>query len=525
MYEIIAELERDFPVQRLKADEAEGQTRSTYLSAQEDNYPEILGWLSRRELRLTGLWAAEDFEGHPGFSLLAVFSKPGSSTLLTLVVRLKGRETFSMAARFPAASYYEREIQDGFGIGFRGGFDSRRLFLHEVYPDNFHPLLKSFQNRPLKLDYDNPAGAPYAFRECEGEGIYQVPVGPVHAGIIEPGHFRFSVIGETIFALEIRHFYKHRGLEKLAEGRVPAECMAIAEAVSGDESAANGLALAMALETVSGVTPPRRAGELRTILLELERIYSHLGDLAGMATDVAYPLGASPLYMLREEILRWNAALTGSRFLKGMIIPGGLRRDMGAAPLSGLSAFARAFPARLEHILAGIYGSAWVIDRFETTGIIAGKLVGPLSLSGPAARASGADMDTRRDHPYGIYAELRLDVPVRQEGDVLARFQVKAEEIRASMLLIRGVLNRLEEGAFCVPCPPRDGYALALVESSRGQNLHWVYVKNGLVERYKVRTASFSNWPSIEHAVMGNIPPDFPLINKSLNLSYAGNDL
>jgi Ni,Fe-hydrogenase III large subunit/Ni,Fe-hydrogenase III component G len=525
MYEIISELEKDFPVKRLRADEADGLTRSTYLAAGEDHYPEILGWLSRRELRLAGLWAAEDFEGHPGFSLLAVFEKPGASGLLTLVVRLKGRQVFSMAARFPAASYYEREIQDGFGIEFKGGFDNRRLFLHDVYPDDFHPLLKSFRNRPLELDYASPAGSPYPFRECEGEGVYQVPVGPVHAGIIEPGHFRFSVIGETIFALEIRHFYKHRGLEKLAEGRAPAQCMAIAEAVSGDESAANSFALAMALETVSGVTPPRRAGELRTILLELERIYSHLGDLAGMATDVAYPLGASPLYALREEILRWNAGLTGSRFLKGMIIAGGLRRDIPPAPLSALSAFVSAFPARLEHILAGIYGSAWVIDRFETTGVIPGKLVSPLNLSGPTARASGADMDTRRDHPYGIYAELRMNVPVKQEGDVLARFQVKAEEIRASVLLIRDVLSRLEEGAICAPCLPRDGYALALVESARGQNLHWIYVKNGLVARYKVRTASFSNWPAIEHAVMGNIPPDFPLINKSLNLSYAGNDL
>ncbi len=525
MHQIIAELEQGFPVKRLKAEEAGELTRSTWLGAGEDIYAEIIGWLSRRELRLCGLWAVEDFESHPGFSLLAVFEKTGSSGLLALAVGLKGKETFSIASRFPAASYYEREIHDGFGIEFKGGFDNRRLFLHEVYPDNFHPLLKSFKNRPLKLSHARPAGSPYLFRECEGEGVYQVPVGPVHAGIIEPGHFRFSVIGETIFALEIRHFYKHRGLEKLAEGRSPAECMAIAEAVSGDESAANGAALAMALEGVAGVTPPRRARQLRTVLLELERVYCHLGDLAGMVQDVAYPLGASPLFVLREEVLRWNAALTGSRFLKGMIVPGGLQRDIAAGPLAGLAAFAEAFPARLEHILAGIYGSSWVIDRLETTGVIAPHLVNPLSLSGPAARASGADLDTRRDHAYGIYQELRLDVPVRQAGDVLARFQVKAGEIRTSILMVREILAQLDSGAVCLPCLVKDGYALALVESARGQNMHWIYVKDGLAARYKVRTASFSNWPAIEHAVMGNIPPDFPLINKSLNLSYAGNDL
>jgi Ni,Fe-hydrogenase III large subunit len=281
----------------------------------------------------------------------------------------------------------------------------------------------------------------------------------------------------------------------------------------------------MALETIAGVTPPRRARQLRTVLLELERIYCHLGDLAGMVQDVAYPLGASPLYTLREEVLRWNAGLTGSRFLKGMIIPGGLRQDIAPGKLSDLAVFAGAFPARLEHILAGIYGSSWVIDRLETTGVIAPHLVAPLNLSGPAARASGADADTRRDHPYGIYEELRLDMPVRQAGDVLARFQVKAGEIWTSILMVREILGQLDSGPFCLSCPVRDGYALALVESARGQNLHWIYIKDGLAARYKVRTASFSNWPAIEHAVMGNIPPDFPLINKSLNLSYAGNDL
>jgi formate hydrogenlyase subunit 5 len=525
MQQIIIELAQGFPVQKIKEDEGIGLTQSAYLATGIEVFPEILDFLSKKELNLISLFAVENFEGHAGFSLLYIFEKRSSSRLLVLIVRLKDNQAISITERYPVASYFEREVKDGFGIEFKGAFDTRRLFLHEVYPDDFHPLLKSFKNQPFRPDYIKPLGSKYLFRECDGEGVYQIPVGPVHAGIIEPGHFRFSVLGETIFNLEIRHFYKHRGLEKLAEGKLPLECMAIAESISGDESATNAVAMAMVLETISRNMPPLRAWQLRTILLEMERIYSHLGDLAGMALDVAYPIGANPLFVLREEILRQNAALTGSRFLKGVICPGGLKYDIAPAKLAMLASYANTFMGRLEHILAGIYGSSWVIDRFETTGVIQQSLVQPLNLSGPTARASGSDTDTRRDHPYGIYQSLRLSVPVRHEGDVLARFRVKAEEIRISILVIQDILHKIERGDYCATFIPKDGYGLVLVESARGQNLYWVYVKDGLVERYKVRTASFCNWPVIEHAVIGNIVPDFPLINKSLNLSYAGNDL
>jgi formate hydrogenlyase subunit 5 len=472
---------------------------------------------------LIGLWAAEAFAGD-GFTLFYCFERRGAKDLFILEVRLVGSNAISIAADYPIASYFQREVADGFGIEFSGAFDTRRLFLHEAYPDGFHPLLKSFDGtRPVAAAVTPQRE--YQFKEITGEGVYQIPVGPVHAGIIEPGHFRFSVIGETIFNLEIRHFWKHRGLEKLAEGKTVHEVVRLAETVSGDESAANACVFSMAIETVAGVSLPRRAWELRTIALELERIYSHLGDLAGMSVDVAYPVGAAPFFVLREEILRWNAELTGSRFLKGFIVPGGCARDIPPEYLADLCEYTECFSSRFNDAIDEVYDSAWVIDRLETTGVVQSALINPLNLSGPTARAAASNIDTRVDHPYGIYSELYPEIQVGDSGDVLSRFQVKAGEIEESLRMIRGVINQSENGPVRIDCNPLNGHAVALVEAARGQNLTWVCIKNGYIDRWKVRTASFCNWLAIQHAVISNIVPDFPLINKSLNLSYAGNDL
>ncbi len=472
------------------------------------------------EVYLIDLWAVEGWQGK-GLSLCYAFAVPGEPVVV-LAVNLPGREAVSVAASFPVAAYLERIVHDGFGIEFKGAFDTRRMSLHEAYPEDFHPMLKSFRGKDIPASGN---ALPYPFKEFDGEGIYQVPVGPVHAGIIEPGHFRFSVIGETIFNLEIRHFYKYRGLEKLAEGMPVEEAVRVAETISGDESAANACAYALAIERITGISAPRRAWKLRTLLLELERIYSHLGDLAGMAVDVAYPVGATPFFVLREEILRWNAELTGSRFLKGIFVPGGLSHELLPEKLAGFERYCAEFLPRLEKALETIFNSTWVIDRFETTGVVKKELTRPLSLSGPTARASGSLHDTRIDQPYGLYRELGLSTMSKSTGDVLARFQLKAEEIKESMRVIQTSLTISADGPILKSCPAKNGYALTLVESARGQSLHWVNVRDGRIDRYHVRTASFCNWLAIEHAVLGNIIPDFPLINKSLNLSYAGNDL
>ncbi|MDY9927908.1 NADH-quinone oxidoreductase subunit C [Methanosarcina sp.] len=511
-----------------------------YLKVSETGFKDIFPSLAERKYSLIALFCAEAFEKKEGFTLFYVFKQAGRAPALVLVREaVRGKKVTSVAEIFPSASWFEREVRDGFGLDFTGAFDTRRLFLHECYPEGFHPLQKAFKNGPIRPT--ETSGREYKFRQVKGEGVYQIPVGPVHAGIIEPGHFRFSVIGEPIFSLEIRLFYKHRGIEKLAEGKKPSECVALAEAVSGDESMANATGFCMAVEQVCGINVPERAERLRAIMLELERTYSLLGDLAGMAVDVGFALVASPFFMLREEVLRQNEKLTGSRFLRGMTIPGGLKKDVPDSLLKDLPAFLEKFSRAFESAYDRAISSSSLIDRFATTGMIKKELVSPLNLTGPLARASGYPADTRLDRPYGAYRDFAPEPSVRKRGDVLSRFEVKADEVRASAGLILRLAENFQQGPVFAESAEYDGYAgqssggvsgsgatgysLALVEAPRGQNLHWIYLKNGLVDRYKIRTASFCNWQAIEHAVIGNIVPDFPLINKSLNLSYAGTDL
>jgi formate hydrogenlyase subunit 5 len=478
--------------------------------------------LALHKFVLVGLFAVEGFSDRSPCSLFSLFER--KQHMLILIREVSGNAA-SVARIFPSASWFERECRDGFGIRFDGAFDTRRLFLHEIYPDEFHPLQKSFGNQPVQVKTDISPEREYPFRVVRGEGVYQVPVGPVHAGIIEPGHFRFSVIGETIFNLEVRMFYKHRGIEKLAEGKLPAECLRIAEAVSGDESVANATAFCMAVERISQIAVPDRAWFLRTILLELERIASHLNDQAGMLVDVAFPLGASQFSVLREECVRTNAKLTGSRFLRDRICIGGVSQDMSTSMISGLADFLRQFRKRYKVGLKIVLSTTSVIDRFATTGVIKKSLLRPLNITGPVARASGGNVDVRANHPYGIYGRYSLPLKPLHDGDVLSRFTLKAAEIMDSVDLIERLIAEIPDGEICSSEPVKDGYTLALVESARGQNLCWVRVKNGRIDRYKVRTASFCNWLAIEHAVQGNIIADFPVINKSMNLSYAGTDL
>jgi formate hydrogenlyase subunit 5 len=504
---------------------SEGGSGEIYANVADDCFESAARVLSSDGFNLINLFCAEDFESHRGLTLFYAFEKAGKEGVLVLVRRLKDGKATSVEELYPTACWYEREIQDGFGTAFEGAFDTRRLFLHEPYPEGFHPLLKSFKNRRIRVREEIRREDEYKFKEVKGEEVYQIPVGPVHAGIIEPGHFRFSVIGENIFNLEVRMFYKHRGIEKLAEGKAPAECVPIAEAISGDETAANTVAYCNTVEAIWGIKAPPRAWHLRTVLLEMERIYSHLGDMAGMVVDVAYPAGASPFFILREEMLRQNERLTGSRFMRGAVDIGGLKRDIEDARLNGLSHYLSGFHKRFEEASEAIQSAPSVIDRFEKTGIIKKELIAPLNISGPAARASGACADARADHPYGIYALLDVKPRVCEAGDVLARFNVKHMEVSDSVSMIHRLVRKMPEGEVNTRHNPRDGYAMTVVEAPRGQNVHWAYVKDGRISRYKVRTASFCNWQAIEHAVLGNIVPDFPLINKSLNLSYAGCDL
>ncbi len=493
-----------------------------YLTMSPEEFRAAAEALSIHSFALIGLFAAEGFSTTSPFSIFSIFAKNGR---ILVLIREAGSEVLSLAGLFASASWFEREVTDGFGIRFACASDTRRLFLHECYPDDFHPLKKSVPNAPPGEAPTLPPGRMYLFRQVKGDSVYQVPVGPVHAGVIEPGHFRFSVIGETIFNLEIRMFWKHRGIEKLAEGRKPADCLPVAEAVSGDETVANATGFCTAVERIAGIRVPDRAWYIRTILLELERISAHLADQAGMLIDVAFPLGANQFSVLREECVRMQEQLTGSRFMRGSICIGGVSRDCRAEDLSALAAFIRDLRKRYRVGLRIVLSTTSVIDRFATTGVVKRSLILPLNLTGPVARASGSAGDVRAENPYGVYGRYKPPVHPLYDGDVLSRFTLKATEIADSISMIERLIAEIPGGEVRSTDPVRDGYALALVESPRGQNLCWVRIAEGKIDRYKVRTASFCNWQAIEHAAQGNIIADFPVINKSMNLSYAGTDL
>ncbi len=504
---------------------AENQDEEVILQIDDNEFEKIMSLLYDAEFTLACMFATENIDEKSNLTLFYIFEKSRCHNFLALKYNISADKAPSVAMTFPTASLYEREIRDGFGIEFEYSKDTRRLFLHENYPVQFHPLRKSFRNGQTVPNVTVPPDEEYKFREVHSEGIYQIPVGPVHAGIIEPGHFRFSVIGEAIYNLEIRMFWKHRGIEKLAEGKNPTQALALAEAISGDETAANSWAYCMAIERLSGLKIPPRAEHIRLIFAEMERIYALLGDMAGMPIDVAYPVGASPIFNLREEILRWNGKLSGSRFYKGSFTIGGMKNDVSTELLHELSQYLVSFSSRFHDAVQHLLAQPSVIDRFEPTGRVKKELIAPMNITGPIAQASGVPRDVRIDHPYGLYAKLIPEIKTLDGGDVLCRFKIKAGIIQHSTHLISQAIREMPGGNVCAEPKLRDGTVLSVVESCRGQNVHWVSIRHGLIERYKVRTASFCNWPAIEFAVQDEIVPDFPLINKSMNLSYAGTDL
>lgn len=491
-----------------------------YYAVLSEQLEEIVQTLLALESRLVWIFSSVAPDNQGKMLVWYVFELIDTKKFTVLV--LDSNNLPSIVPYYPAASRFERAVSDGFGIRFFNSPDERRLFLHEWYPEGFHPLQKTCENQPVIVtDHEGS----YPFREMSGKGVYQVPVGPVHAGIIEPGHFRFSVIGETILNLEVRLGYLHRGIEKRAEGESTDFGVCIAETISGDESVSNACCFAMAVETIGSVQVPFRAQYLRAILLELERSYSLLSDLAGMVTDVAFAAAAHKFLIIREELQRVCERLTGSRFLKGIICIGGIAHDITGDALIDLKKTAGKAREDLERTISWTVSVPSVIDRFSTTGVVCEPLVDPLALSGPVARASGRPLDVRVDHPYGIYETHLPTLVTRMSGDVLARFTLKGDEIMASLSYIEQLIADIPDGEVRTGSEIKDGYALAAVESPRGRALFFVLVRNDKIMRMAVSTASFCNWVALEHAVIGDIVPDFPVINKSMNLSYAGTDL
>jgi Ni,Fe-hydrogenase III large subunit/Ni,Fe-hydrogenase III component G len=429
----------------------------------------------------------------------------------------------SLAGLHYPASRFEREARDLFGIVPIDHPDPRPLVRHGFWPADYHPLRTDAAPRSFTDD-----GRPFPFREVGGEGVYEIPVGPVHAGVIEPGHFRFSVVGETIIDMKARLYFTHKGTEKLFEGRAVSEGVELAERISGDTSVGHALAYCEAVEKAGGVEPPARAGFIRVVLLELERLYNHVADFGMIANDTGFAVAHSQCFRIREELLRLNKRLTGHRLLRGILTPGGVRADLPeSARIAGeLSRLLADFEEVVEISLR----NTLLLDRLEGTGRVTLRTAKDHQVLGYVARASGIDVDARRDFPPAAYARLGVRVPVLETGDVHARTIVRVEEAREACRLIAAAVDRMPDGPLAADPsawsfdPERT--ACAIVEGWRGALVHWVRVSGeGRLRRVKVVDPSFFNWPALSYALLRNIVPDFPLCNKSFNQSYSGNDL
>ena len=477
------------------------------------------------QTRLATMVGEDDRDGESGGFRLSYIFAPTSGGWITIETTINASDpTFpAITPLVPAANWYEREVQDLLGLVPVGHPNPARLVLHENWPSGIFPLRKDFD--PSIPVPTAEASAP-SFHHLHGEGIVEIPVGPIHAGVIEPGHFRFAAVGEEVLHLETRLFFTHRGIEKLVEGKSAAQVLPVAERICGVCSLSHAVAYCQAVELIAGDAPPPRAQAIRTLLLELERLYNHVGDLGNVCAGVGFAVGASTGARLKEDLQRLNERLSGNRFLRGICQLGGVRRDLTVDAIQDLDGTLTQFAKEFADFINLVVGSETTMERFTSTGILSPENARQLATVGIAARSSGVDVDCRRDHPYSYYDQLPMPVPVvvRQDGDVKARVLNRMDEVIASLAIVRAILAHLPDGPIsrtigALP-PNRVGYSAT--ESPRGENLHWLRTgANGQIARYRVRSASYPNWPAVAASVPGNIVPDFPLINKSFELCYA----
>ena len=492
--------------------------------------PELAGALcslfyKKYQGRLAGVFAEDArAEEHVFFVYyLYVLDAAHGFALVRVPIAADHPELNSLTSAVPAANWQEREIQDLFGIKLLGHPNPRRCVLHDDWPE-VYPLRKDFA-LPTKLPPFT--GVRHRFREVEGEGVFQIPVGPVHAGIIEPGHFLFSVAGEPVLYLQLRMFYVHKGIEKLFEHLPISHGVRLAESISGDSGFAHATAFCHAVERAAEVEAPARARALRTLCLELERLYNHVADIGAICTDVAFVTAHMHAMRLKEQVLRLNEDLTGNRLLRGMACLGGVRFDFENDQLRALAKFVDGFEREFNDLVELIRGNSGLRDRLETTGVLSPQVARDLGIVGIAGRASGFDHDLRRDFPHDFYDQVQFTVPVFTEGDVQHRMVVRREEVLQSFGIIRQVIAKLPAGPIHAVMPdiPPDRIALGFVEGWRGEIFHWIHTAPGnRLARCKVKDPSLQNWPALSEAIMGNIVPDFPVVNKSFNLTYAGTD-
>lgn len=460
------------------------------------------------------LVAAHDDGDH--LRVVYVFTAADPDRRVELTVRLpvdRPRLQSLAYLSFPL-SRFEREMADLFGIQLVGHPRPRMLVRHAHWPQDWYPMRRDAVPSPRFQ-----SSGRFPFVTVEGPGVYEIPVGPVHAGMIEPGHFRFSVAGETVLRLKARLWYTHRGVEKAFEGRPVDGGVALAERISGDTSAGHALAHSLAVESAAGVTLPAAAERLRALLVELERLYNHAADLGALANDVGFSLANAHALRIREQLLRLNAEVTGHRLLRGAIRPGGVTVRALPDPRR-----LRSIASDLAEVTHLTLANSGVHDRFAGTSVLPAEDARALGCLGYVARASGVRTDARVEHPATALPVVEAGSTA---GDVLARYQVRRDEFANSVELACALVETHRDGLdWTIAVPPGRGAGVGIAEGWRGTIVHRVEVDaDGRLTRAKVVDPSWFNWPALPVAMTDTIVPDFPLTNKSFNLSYAGNDL
>jgi Ni,Fe-hydrogenase III large subunit len=469
--------------------------------------------------RLFALWA--DCAGEPTV-FAALIAEP---IVLVLALELPATTATypSLTEIFPAAARMQRAAADLCGVRARD-FDQRPWLRHAAWPVDYLPL--SSETPPAAGR--EPAIDQYSFVRVAGDGVHEIPVGPVHAGVIEPGHFRFSVVGEKVLKLEERLGYVHKGIEQRFSELSAVEGQRLVARVSGDSAVAYSWAYCQAFEGIAGAAVPTRAAWLRALALECERIANHLGDLGALGNDAGFAFGLSQLSRLKEQWLRVIEAALGQRYLMDFVVPGGVFKNPSEDKLAALAACAAKI-ATEAIVIRGIYDEhAGVRDRFAGAGTVTPDLARQLGLCGLAGRASAQLHDLRADMACTPYNDLKVRTFASRDGDVAARVAVRFDELNESARLIDEIVRKLPNGAFraVFAQPAQGGMGVGIIEGWRGPVLVALRIAaDGRIQRCHPHDPSWQNWPVIEHAIIGNIVPDFPLINKSFNLSYSGHDL
>lgn len=464
-----------------------------------------------------GRWSLLGLWGEPSTVHMAIMDGH-TAEVATVSLDCPDRTYPSVGKHHPPALRLERAINDLFGLSAEGLPDTRPWFDHDCWAVRF-PL----GNRINALS----KASPYHFLPVEADGLHQVAVGPVHAGIIEPGHFRFTASGETVARLEQRLGYTHKGIEGLMTGANLERAVQLAGRVSGDSTVAYAFAFSRAAEAALQLVVPDRAVWLRALLAELERLANHLGDIGAICNDASFTLMHALCGVLRESILRASDTAFGHRLMRDIIVPGGVTRDLTEEGREIIRTTLHTIRLRFPALVELYDNTASLQDRTVDTGVLKAALARQYAVGGYVGRASGRSFDARRTLGYAPYDALRFDVPVLNEGDVNARVWIRVREVEQGLLLIDQILDRLPDGPLGTHAghrrEAREG--MAIVEGFRGDVLVWLRLRDGKVERCHLRDPSWFQWPLLEAAIEGNIIADFPLCNKSFNCSYSGHDL